>query len=734
MKHYTEKTMNQENMDYVLDEKMKIVNTLNHAFLALFYIDIENNTVREIISLDNSYACEEKSDARVFIKHLVDTLPTNEYKNIMKSFTDLKTVDKRLGDKPIIVQEFKAKAGGWTRCSLFSMEKNKAGKLIKIAFGFRDITEEKETALSKDILIQSLSMFFGIVNTVNMETGEFICHHLDKTLLEIYGAKISDGNYDDRTNLYVKNAVHKDDRYLFDPVRTVADVKVILADKKTYSFSYRVQQKDEIHYIECRFIKPDAERNEFILAFKNIDEQVLYKLKQDREMELQRAIIEGIGSEYYSVLLLDPDTDTVTTYRAEGKYGQLAKVNNERHSNCWSKALEYVAKKLVSENTRAEFSEKLSLEYIRTQSKDYSFTYELLKDDGIAYLQIRVAYVRKPDGNIAAVVATRNIDDLIKKEREQERVLKTALEEAKVANEEKDELYSILKSMSEIYYSMHIINLTENTVVEYSSRNEVKDIVNRNSDAAAQMKEIMEATVEDEYLNRVLEFTDLTTLAERMTGKKSISLDFVAKNYGWFRSRFIVIEINEKTERPEKVVFTTQLVDEEKRREEELKLRSFTDGLTGLYNRHAYIKDISKEDAHGLENNFVYLAIDINGLKVVNDTMGHEAGDELIKGTAECILSCFGKIGKAYRTGGDEMVVIFNADEERLNEIKAGFDETMTAWKGKIIKKISASCGYVRLEEFPDASITELANIADKRMYEAKAAYYKKKENDRRNS
>lgn len=301
------------------------------------------------------------------------------------------------------------------------------------------------------------------------------------------------------------------------------------------------------------------------------------------------------------------------------------------------------------------------------------------------------------------------------------------------ANAKTKEQFDILKSMAEIYYSMHLINLTENTVVEYSSRNEVKDIVNQKSDADMQMRAIMTATVEDEYLDRILKFTDLTTLSERMKDKKNISYEFVAKNYGWFRCEFIAVETDEQTGCPDKVMFTTQIIDEEKRREEELKLWSSTDGLTGLLNRRAYIEDISEKERQGVDDSLVYLAIDINGLKSVNDKLGHEAGDELIRGASECIAHCFKDYGKAYRIGGDELVVIFNADEMQLEKIKAGFEKTVAAWSGEVVGSLSLSCGYACAKEYPGKMITDLANIADKRMYEAKAEYYKKGENDRRN-
>ena len=116
---------------------------------------------------------------------------------------------------------------------------------------------------------------------------------------------------------------------------------------------------------------------------KKIQKEII---KQTREMEAQREIIEGLGSEYYSVLLVDPERDTVTTYRAEEDEGRAVAEYFRRHDNCWSKGLYSYAQEHLTEKSREEFLEKLSLDYIRAGGKDYSLTYEKLTDNGIIYL------------------------------------------------------------------------------------------------------------------------------------------------------------------------------------------------------------------------------------------------------------------------------------------------------------------------------------------------------------
>ena len=300
-----------------------------------------------------------------------------------------------------------------------------------------------------------------------------------------------------------------------------------------------------------------------------------------------------------------------------------------------------------------------------------------------------------------------------------------------VKESEREEQYKILLSMSDIHYSMHVIDLVNDTVQEFNAQDEVKEVVNSRVGATKMMDKVMRLTVEDEYLERVLIFTDLTTLADRMTGQKTISTQFVGKKTGWTLAMFVAIE-TDSDQKPIKVIFTTRIIDEEKKQEQQLIIKSQIDELTGLYNRREYEDDMLKYPDVPTESDFVYAAIDINGLKVVNDEIGHAAGDELIKGAAKCLKYTLGNYGKVYRTGGDEFVAMFFADEEHLKAIANDLNETLLAWEGELVSSLSLSVGYVAKHEFENETVVNMAKIADQRMYKAKSDYYSKKGVDRR--
>ena len=159
---------------------------------------------------------------------------------------------------------------------------------------------------------------------------------------------------------------------------------------------------------------------------------------------------------------------------------------------------------------------------------------------------------------------------------------------------------------------------------------------------------------------------------------------------------------------------------------------SFIDQSTQLLNRRAFEEKKAELAQAGLKEDFVYVTADLNGLKRVNDNLGHTAGDELIKGAADCLKECFGKYGDVYRIGGDEFAAMLRLSDAGLKDAMDRLDRTTEGWSGQQVKHLSISCGSASSREFPSGNIDQLIRISDERMYAAKAAYYARTEIDRR--
>lgn len=134
------------------------------------------------------------------------------------------------------------------------------------------------------------------------------------------------------------------------------------------------------------------------------------------------------------------------------------------------------------------------------------------------------------------------------------------------------------------------------------------------------------------------------------------------------------------------------------------------DTLTGVLNRMSFFADIEDTQRGAIT---ALCEIDMNGLKQINDTQGHESGDRAIRDISAIILGCIPNSSHLYRLGGDEFAVLFRGidivDAELIIE--------------KLRSEIDASpysCAIGLAEWNSSLSFSEIYNLADRRMYEDK--------------
>lgn len=131
--------------------------------------------------------------------------------------------------------------------------------------------------------------------------------------------------------------------------------------------------------------------------------------------------------------------------------------------------------------------------------------------------------------------------------------------------EELKNQYGILLTMSKLFYSMHVIDLINNTAKPYNPTEDVDvvDVVNSQIGADEMMRRIMRMCTVDKDVDAVLAFSDLTTIAERMKGKRIFQSDpYGGKTIGLYVAAFYTIEADDEG-RPTKVVYTTRSIADE---------------------------------------------------------------------------------------------------------------------------------------------------------------------------
>lgn len=124
----------------------------------------------------------------------------------------------------------------------------------------------------------------------------------------------------------------------------------------------------------------------------------------------------------------------------------------------------------------------------------------------------------------------------------------------------------IIKSISKIYISMHLLNIPEDTHRELSSNRTIKKLLSRPEHAAEQMKTAMSEFADKEFRPELLSFVDFSTLNERMADTNVISYEFLSSDGHWCRANFIVVSRDNDNSLIH-VIYAVQYIDREKRLE-----------------------------------------------------------------------------------------------------------------------------------------------------------------------
>ncbi|MCR5477834.1 MAG: diguanylate cyclase [Lachnospiraceae bacterium] len=157
--------------------------------------------------------------------------------------------------------------------------------------------------------------------------------------------------------------------------------------------------------------------------------------------------------------------------------------------------------------------------------------------------------------------------------------------------------------------------------------------------------------------------------------------------------------------------------------------QAYTDAMTGVRNKAAYLAE-EKRLARLIREKMAEFGIcvfDVNGLKRMNDTRGHEFGDMMIKDTAQVLKAVFGD-RNVYRIGGDEFVVLTGQiTEEEMQRQFARFEERLSLFNKnneRYEEELAVSKGFACYNPKADVDFAMVFGRADEAMYRSKAAYY----------
>ena len=341
----------------------------------------------------------------------------------------------------------------------------------------------------------------------------------------------------------------------------------------------------------------------------------------------------------------------------------------------------------------------------------FTLTYRLNTPKGPQYVKLVAVYSDKQH----IVISVTNVDARMRRE----------MELKKKAS--KSEVYGqIVMALAERYDALYMVDLDTNHYALYKAERvfselsvalEGEDFFNqlqKDAETVIYKEDIplIQAALHRETLIKELDEQGMFTVSYRLnspTGPVFVSLVAVYSD----KSHVVIsiTNIDAQVRREQKIREEASLAYEKARR----------DDLTGIKNKNAYgefEKKLDQQIQSGEDVEFAIAICDVNGLKVVNDTQGHIAGDKYIRMASKLVCETF-KHSPVFRVGGDEFVAILRgSDFDRREKLQKSLSEIVkqNAKEGKVV----VACGISVFDNKHDKSVSEVFERADAMMYKDK--------------
>lgn len=280
----------------------------------------------------------------------------------------------------------------------------------------------------------------------------------------------------------------------------------------------------------------------------------------------------------------------------------------------------------------------------------------------------------------------------------------------------REDSYDMLAALAGIYISIHLFDIKENIIKPFKSNQFIDKWSDEVEGAQNKVFNVMKNITKEEHVQMIMEFVDFSTLPERLQGKNDVSIVFEGKINGWCRARFIVME--RQGDAISKVLYAVECINDEKLRENHLLYLAATDLMTGLFNRghgEKIIREYLTEKKDG-----VFCLFDIDKFKLVNDTYGHDVGDQVLIAVAKCLMAIQREGDVTMRLGGDEFAAFFvNVTAEEVKTIiEKLFGEIANIHIAAMNEKVRVSLGAAVVKDYMD--FDTLYKTADEGVYKSK--------------
>lgn len=427
--------------------------------------------------------------------------------------------------------------------------------------------------------------------------------------------------------------------------------------------------------------------------------------------EINLKISRALMVNYISIYYVDINTGEYIGYSGSKTYGML-KIE-EKGTNFFEDSLNNI-EKVIYEEDRPNVRKIMNKEYIQDcikNNKPVEATYRLIINGEPTYVTLRAIKLAENDSNI--IVGVRNMDKQTRSEMQ-----------AKHDMEQNITYTNIALALAKNFVSIYYVNTDTNEYIEYNLDSEAQKLeeVSSGTDFFADSIVNAKKLVVKDDLDKFLNALDKNNLMNALKAKKTFRLTYRLINNG--ANTYMSLVALDLIKDASHILIGISNIDEQKRKERELeheKSIARTDGLTGANNKFSYLEteDVYNNRIRSSSNlKFAVAVCDINNLKVTNDTLGHVAGDRLIK-DAKLLLSSVFTNSSVYRVGGDEFAIILEGkDFDNRFELLKKLNETNK--KNKAAGEVVIAIGISDYNKDTDYVLQDVFTRADFLMFQNK--------------
>ena len=295
-------------------------------------------------------------------------------------------------------------------------------------------------------------------------------------------------------------------------------------------------------------------------------ERISTKLKQTaEELKKERMFLDVLCRDCISVYYLDLNNDTMEVLKLNGAANAAQIIGTQtRQITAYSDTLQNYCEHYVIDAEKTDFLKAMRSEHLIEKLKEgerYVYRYQSVPNkEGHCHFDAQVMRIMEDEFDGTALLAFRRVDEVVTAERNYQKKIEEALQKEKVSNE-------ILMAISKIYYAIFRIDLENDIYEEISSDSKIHHLTGKSGTASTEMKELCRSFVVPEYQERILQFFDIHTLADRLKDEDTIAEEYLAQDGNWHTARFIVKRRSAQG-KVTHVLYVTRLISDAKRREQ----------------------------------------------------------------------------------------------------------------------------------------------------------------------